>query len=295
MNSLIIWIVSILILIYPFVNGELNNENNIHLEKKSLSLFDTFKIQSRISSNILVDKNKEISLNHHNELSFFSGFFSSLCMIIATELGDKTFFLSMLLALKHSRLVVFMGSISALILMTFLSMLIGASLPSILPRRLICSLTSLLYLFFGLKMIFEAIHSMKKKSSDVNEELEEAQVIVSNLNVASNNKVDSLENMESQPVEKKKNISPSTGFFFKIFILTFTAEWADRSQFATITLSTSENLFGVALGASFGHILCSSLAIVAGILFSRIISEQKILFFGGVVFLFFAAHTAYHL
>ncbi len=52
---------------------------------------------------------------------FVSGFASSISMIVATELGDKTFFIAAIMAMKHSRLVVFMGAISALAFMTVFS------------------------------------------------------------------------------------------------------------------------------------------------------------------------------
>jgi len=44
-----------------------------------------------------------------------------LSVIIVSELGDKTFFIAAILAMRHSRLVVFGGAIAALGLMTVLS------------------------------------------------------------------------------------------------------------------------------------------------------------------------------
>lgn len=52
---------------------------------------------------------------------FASGFVSSISMIIVSELGDKTFFIAAVMAMKHPRLVVFSGAISALALMTIFS------------------------------------------------------------------------------------------------------------------------------------------------------------------------------
>lgn len=52
---------------------------------------------------------------------FVGGFISSFSMIVVSELGDKTFFIAAIMAMRHSRLVVFAGAISALGLMTVLS------------------------------------------------------------------------------------------------------------------------------------------------------------------------------
>lgn len=51
---------------------------------------------------------------------FWNGFSSSTMMIIATEIGDKTFFIAAVLSMRNSRLLVFGGAISALICMTVL-------------------------------------------------------------------------------------------------------------------------------------------------------------------------------
>ncbi len=45
-------------------------------------------------------------------------FFSSVTMILVNELGDKTFFIAAVLAMKNSRAVVLGGALGALALMT---------------------------------------------------------------------------------------------------------------------------------------------------------------------------------
>jgi putative Ca2+/H+ antiporter (TMEM165/GDT1 family) len=69
------------------------------------------------------------------------------------------------------------------------------------------------------------------------------------------------------------------------FLMTFLAEWGDRSQIATIALAASFNPFMVTLGALLGHLLCTAAAVKIGELVSGKISEQKILIVGGIVFI----------
>jgi len=59
--------------------------------------------------------------NPVTKTSFLSGFVSSFSMIIVSELGDKTFFIAAVMAMRHARGVVFMGAITALAIMTVLS------------------------------------------------------------------------------------------------------------------------------------------------------------------------------
>ena len=56
---------------------------------------------------------------HQSPLS--EGFVSAFLLILLSELGDKTFFIAVLLALKHSKGVVFAGSFGALAVMTVIS------------------------------------------------------------------------------------------------------------------------------------------------------------------------------
>ena len=56
-----------------------------------------------------------------NDLGFAHAFLASLSVIIVSELGDKTFFIAAIMAMRHSRLVVFSGAILALVIMTCIS------------------------------------------------------------------------------------------------------------------------------------------------------------------------------
>lgn len=58
---------------------------------------------------------------HVVSLGFVHAFVASLSVIVVSELGDKTFFIAAIMAMRHSRITVFAGAISALALMTVLS------------------------------------------------------------------------------------------------------------------------------------------------------------------------------
>jgi len=55
----------------------------------------------------------------HSE--FLHGFIASLSMIIVSEIGDKTFFIAAIMAMRHSRVTVLAGALGALVFMTILS------------------------------------------------------------------------------------------------------------------------------------------------------------------------------
>jgi len=59
------------------------------------------------------------------EESTGGGFAQAFLLILLSELGDKTFFISLLLALKEKKSSVFSGTFGALAMMTGLSVCIG--------------------------------------------------------------------------------------------------------------------------------------------------------------------------
>jgi hypothetical protein len=56
-----------------------------------------------------------------------SGLLASFSLIFLSELGDKTFFIAALLAMKLGRWISFTGSLAALAVMTLISVAIGAA------------------------------------------------------------------------------------------------------------------------------------------------------------------------
>ena len=58
--------------------------------------------------------------NKRRKLSFTKAFTASVAMILATEIGDKTFFIAAVMSMRNDRTAVFAGAILALIVMTIL-------------------------------------------------------------------------------------------------------------------------------------------------------------------------------
>lgn len=195
-----------------------------------------------------------------------TAFTAGLLLITVSELGDKTFFIAAILAMRHSRRLVFAGAIAALAAMTVLSVLLGQA-ASLLPKQYVFYAEIILFLCFGLKLLYEASKMPAKN------ECQEAQ--------------EALEVIKAAELEMPRKQSPAT-ILLKTFMMTFVAEWGDRTQFATITLAASYNPFGVTIGAILGHGICAAIAVIGGRLISQRISERIMTAVGGFLFLIFA-------
>lgn len=87
------------------------------------------------------------------------------------------------------------------------------------------------------------------------------------------------------PKKKQKIVIPDRLILVQAFIMTFLAEWGDRSQIATIALAASYNLFMVNVGALLGHFLCTGASVQLGEWISKRVSEKHVHYAGGIVFI----------
>ncbi|KAK3298221.1 uncharacterized protein B0H64DRAFT_471547 [Chaetomium fimeti] len=84
-------------------------------------------------------------------------FMLSFTMIIVSEIGDKTFLVAALMAMKHDRLVVFSAALSALVAMTILSAVLGHAVPTLIPKRMTTFLAAVLFFIFGARLLREGL------------------------------------------------------------------------------------------------------------------------------------------
>lgn len=252
---------------------------------------------------------------------FWKAFSKSLGMIIATEIGDKTFFIASVLSMRHDRSAVFCGSLSALVVMTILSAALGRLLPTLLPPKYTHWIAGILFLYFGVKLIAESrtmsSHQVSSELEHVEEELLGSSQKQKKLEDQSPSNSTILDDMETCPPPSRTNVATSktavtapgsssiwtalalllAPFYHQVvwqaFTLTFLAEWGDRSQIATIALSAAYNPSGVVLGGILGHALCTGMAVMGGRMLASRISEKIVAQYGGLLFLVFGLHSIF--
>jgi putative Ca2+/H+ antiporter (TMEM165/GDT1 family) len=200
-----------------------------------------------------------------------TAFTAGLLLITVSELGDKTFFIAVILAMHHSRRLVFSGVIAALAVMTILSVVFGQA-ASLLPKVYIYYAEIALFFAFGIKLLYNA---SKMPASTCNTDVvEEAQAAV-----------------KQADLQLSKRKTP-WAILTEAFLLTFMAEWGDRTQIATIALAAGNNPIGVTTGAIVGHGICAAIAVIGGKLIAGRISERQLTLIGGGLFLIFGVVAA---
>ena len=99
-------------------------------------------------------------------------------MILVSEVGDKTFLVAALMAMKHDRMVVFSAAFGALFVMTVISAILGHTVPALIPKRMTAFAAAGLFLIFGIRLLREGMamdpnEGVTAEMQEVEQELQE--------------------------------------------------------------------------------------------------------------------------
>lgn len=198
-----------------------------------------------------------------------AAFGSSLTAITLAELGDKTFFMALILAVRHRARWVFIGSFAALTAVTLISLALGYGLRELLPQSLVPWLAAVLFLSFGIKLLIDA---QGMAANAATEEKAEAEQVINT-------------------AESSKVFNTAWAVIWEAFMLVFIAELGDRTQFTTIFMATAPaqvfSFGGLLAGTLLGHALVTWLAVGAGKWIGQWVNERLLYRLSGGLFLVF--------
>lgn len=234
-----------------------------------------------------------ITTDEDSDNSYAQSFYMSISMIVISEIGDKTFLIAALMAMKHLRLLVFSAAFASLAVMTVLLGIVGHALPSMVSQRVTQFLALVLFVVFGAKLLMEGLAMSKEAGVDeemaeVEEELQASELNAHNHDLESNTS-------RSQPWYKEiaGQIADLASFvlsptWIQVFVMTFLGEWGDRSQIATIAMAAGSDYWLVICGAVIGHGVCTAAACIGGQLLATRISMRTVTLGGATAFFVFS-------
>ncbi|KAF2712689.1 UPF0016-domain-containing protein [Pleomassaria siparia CBS 279.74] len=256
----------------------------------------------------------------------FHSFVLSFTMIIFSEIGDKTFLVAALMAMRHPRLLVFSAAFSALIVMTILSAVLGHAVPTLIPERFTHFAAAVLFLVFGAKLMREGLamspeDGVGEEMREVEQELEEKEHLARRKGRKSSISPYNLESgrarrsrshsrlpapARSPSSSPTRSTSPSGATLSSVlgglnnlfslllspawvqtFVMTFLGEWGDRSQIATVAMAAGSDYWWVTGGAIVGHGLCTTGAVIGGRAIAGKVSMRVVTLGGAFAFLAF--------
>ncbi|KAF3007021.1 hypothetical protein E8E14_009494 [Neopestalotiopsis sp. 37M] len=257
----------------------------------------------------------------------FHSFVLSLAMILVSEIGDKTFLVAALMAMKHDRMLVFSAAYGALVVMTVLSAVLGHAVPTLIPKKFTSLLAAGLFLVFGVRLLREGMamdpnEGVSAEMQEVEQELQEKEHLASkqgkhrssisayDVEGGYGRKSRSQSRFtppRSPSTSPARSPSPRGGLLGNVggglsnlfslllspawvqtFVMTFLGEWGDRSQIATIAMAAGQDYWWVTLGAMVGHACCTGVAVLGGKAIAGKVSLKMVTVGGAVAFLVFA-------
>ncbi|OJD28938.1 uncharacterized protein BKCO1_1020007 [Diplodia corticola] len=284
--------------------------------------YDSSKSSSTTSKTSTTDVDSD---DEEGIIQPFHSFVLSFMMIIFSEIGDKTFLVAALMAMRHPRVVVFTAAFAALITMTVLSAVLGHAVPTLLPKWLTSFAAAVLFFVFGAKLLREGLamspdEGVGEEMKEVEAELEEKEHNLGKRRRSSispyaleagtrgrrsrsNSRLPTHRSPSSSPARSPSpsgaslsNILGGLNNLFSLllspawvqtFVMTFLGEWGDRSQIATIAMAAGQDYWFVTLGAIVGHGLCTSAAVIGGRAIAGKVSMRVVTLGGAIAFLVF--------
>lgn len=224
-------------------------------------------------------------------VSTMESFTKSLAMSILSEIGDHTFLVAAIMAMRHPRSIVLAGSLGSAFIMTAISVFFGWAAPNLLSRKWTHLITTVLFFAFGLWSLWEGL-TEEGESEELAEV--EAKLSVDLKDNGSSAKATAKAPKVNGNMKKQKRPFLSQLFspiLLEVFSLTFFGEWGDKSQIAIIGLAADENPVGVVLGAFLGQTLCTIAAVLGGKSLASRISERMVALCGGILFVVFGIQS----
>ncbi|GJN67433.1 hypothetical protein PLIIFM63780_004873 [Purpureocillium lilacinum] len=275
---------------------------------------------------ISTGKTKTTPQDEEGIIQPFHSFVLSFTMILVSEVGDKTFLVAALMAMKHDRMVVFSAAFGALLVMTVLSAVLGHAVPTLIPKRLTSFLAAGLFLIFGAKLLREGMkmdpnegvsaemHEVEQELAEKEKELGRSRHDMSphalemGLNGRSSRAKSRFPSPPRSPSQSPTRSPTRSGgsiqnivhgvsnlcslllspAWVQTFAMTFLGEWGDRSQIATIAMAAGQDYWWVTLGATCGHAICTGVAVLGGRAIAGRVSLKVVTVGGAIAFLLFA-------
>ena len=235
--------------------------------------------------------------------SFLYSLGFSLSFTFISDLTDKSIFFIIFLSKRLPTLTLYIVSLSSILLMNYLSILLGFYLPKLISDIYMKIIAFILFTSFGILSLVES----KKEEEKLNELIEftkkdfnDSENDYSLMNEESETDIESNKEirfpsiLRSNSIELNNN-NENNGKIIAIFLALCLSDFGDKSQIGVMTLAAIYNLYGVLLGSTIALVSTVTLAVLFGKWISEKISPKKLLFIGGIIFLIFGVEILFNI
>ena len=236
--------------------------------------------------------------------SFLSSIAYSFSFVFVTDLTDKSVFLIILLSQKIPTLILFIISLFSVLLMNYLSILVGCYITKLISLVYLEIIACILFITFGILSIIESRKKenqikdlMEKTKKELNySENDDYQLMSEDIetNYESNSELKYPSTLRTNSnisninvINENNNNGINTGLIIAIIIMLCLSDFGDKSQITVMTMAAIYDLYGILIGSTLALVGTVTIAVLFGTWICDKISTKLLFLIGGILFLIF--------
>ena len=229
---------------------------------------------------------------------FWQGFYAGFTIIFISGFGGKIFFLNMIYASINDFCPGFWSVLAISEIMNLINISLGQLLKKYLSSLLLEYLAIVVFVLIGLWLIIKGLNMPDVKL--IHNYEEERKLLINNKNNENNNnenEINKLNYIDSNYVqiiqngEKNNYIQEEVGVFdswWKYLIVYFLSSIGDKSQIASILITSKYNFLAIFNGTAIGIIFLVLISMFFGKTISNLLTNKQISYICGIFFLLYA-------
>ena len=227
--------------------------------------------------------------------SFLQGFYAGFTIILISGFGDKLFFLNMLYASINNFCYAFSVALAISEIMNLINISFGELLKKYVSIQILEYIAIGIFVLFGLWLIIKGLKMPEKRL--IQNYDEERRLLLNNNKNNRNYEIQNEENnngnnyKQINVAENESQRETEVGVFdswWKYFITYFFASAGDKSQIASILITSKYSFISIFNGTVVGILILVFIAIVFGKSISRQLTNKQISIVCGIFFLLYA-------
>ena len=202
----------------------------------------------------------------------------ALLLMFVTEIGDKTFICAAAFGAVKDALATVLAVESTMVLMILVSILSGDVVTDIAGAGWVNVSAIICFGLYFLLFVHDAWYFVPPPPEGSEDHLVQ---------------YDRAPEDPPPVYESKRKLKFKAWFdvYWKVAVLTFFAEWADRTQFSVNKLAKECDPLGVAVGCLIGQAICTTIGVFAARYLLKDCSRRRVLVMGAVLFIGLALYT----
>lgn len=232
--------------------------------------------------------------------NIWQGFYAGFAIVIITGFGDKLFFLNMIFGSINNFCYGFWVALSISEIMNLMNITLGKILKIYISISVLENAAIIIFCILGGFLIFKGIKIPERKLIQ-NYEDERKLLINNKRRIKDNENFDNEDNkinesnhykqIDIYDMERKYDEEDEIGLFnswWEYLIIYFLSSIGDKSQIASIIITTKYNFISILNGTTIGIILLVFIAMILGKFISKLLTNKQISIIGGIFFLLYA-------